>query len=175
MFCKCVDSAVEIVGLCDPLKIVFEDVQNPKDRNWSEISIPEVLTLPCQKPNIESIDKVYIKVKIISKRIIATPVGTKNEEGTKLTGKKMLVEGILCQKIVYTAAVCQQSVHSAHFNVPFSTFIVLNPEISLTDTVCIETCIEDVFVKAVNCRQIFKNVTLFLRAKLAPPSPCHTV
>lgn len=173
MLCKCSENAVEIIGLCDPSKITFETSSNPTDRNWSEISIPEVLTLPHQKPDIESVDKIYIQVKIISKRIIETPIGTRNQEGTILTGKKLIVEGIICQKIVYTAAVCKQSVHSAHFNIPFSAFIVLNPAITLTDILCIDTCIEDVFVKAVNNRQIFKNLTLFLRAKPAPASPCQ--
>ncbi len=172
MFCNCSQSAVEIIGLCDPSLLTFEDTANPKDRNWTELSVPEVLTLPCEKPNIESIDKVYIQVKIISKRIIETPKGLENVEGTTLTGKKLIVEGTLTQKIVYTAAVCQQSVHSAHFNIPFSAIIVLRSDFCLNDELCIDSCIEDVFVLAVNQRQIFKNVTLFLRAKPASMSPC---
>ncbi|MEN6411791.1 MAG: DUF3794 domain-containing protein [Veillonellales bacterium] len=177
MICNCIESAVEIIGLCDPATLTFEDVDPAlaTDRNWSELSIPEVLTLPCQKPDIESIDKVYIQVRIISQRIIETPEGTKNQEGTTLTGKKLIVEGILHQKIVYTAAVRQQSVHAAHFDIPFSTFIVLKSTIAVTDLLCIDSCVEDVFVQAVNSRQIFKNVTLFLRAKPAPASPCHIV
>lgn len=47
-----------------------------------------------------------------------------NEEGTFLTGRKIIVEGFLNQKVVYTAALEEQSVHSAHFCVPFSAFII---------------------------------------------------
>lgn len=47
-----------------------------------------------------------------------------NEEGTILTGRKLIVEGDLNQKIVYTANVDEQSVHSAHFTVPFSAFVI---------------------------------------------------
>ena len=47
-----------------------------------------------------------------------------NEEGTCLSGRKLIVEGVLKQKVVYTALVCSQSVHSACFEMPFSAFIL---------------------------------------------------
>lgn len=47
-----------------------------------------------------------------------------NEEGTCLTGRKLIVEGTLNQKIVYTAQVTTQSVHSAHYETPFIAFII---------------------------------------------------
>lgn len=47
-----------------------------------------------------------------------------NEEGTCLTGRKLVIEGFLKQKVVYTANVSSQSVHSAHFTVPFSAFVI---------------------------------------------------
>ena len=48
-----------------------------------------------------------------------------NEEGTCLTGRKLVIEGFLNQKVVYTGNVDVQSVHSAHYAVPFSAFIVV--------------------------------------------------
>lgn len=185
MSCKCSNNEiVDVVGLCNPDNIseIFGQNPDPKLLSWTEISIPEVLVIPPQKPDIETIDKVLIDVKIISKRVVktpgsdfvaCTPIPTplpddENEEGTKLTGRKLIVEGILNQKIVYTADVPQQNVHSAHFNVPFSAFIVIPQCIdgvdSLDITFCVQKCVEDVFVKAFNKREIFKNVTLFLRA-----------
>jgi len=47
-----------------------------------------------------------------------------NAEGTCLTGRKLIIEGVLKQKIVYTAELADQSVHSAHFEVPFIAFII---------------------------------------------------
>ncbi|MEW9080837.1 hypothetical protein [Terrisporobacter glycolicus] len=47
-----------------------------------------------------------------------------NAEGTCLTGRKLIIEGVLKQKIVYTAELPDQSVHSAHFEVPFIAFII---------------------------------------------------
>jgi hypothetical protein len=163
MNCTCANSqAIEIIGLCDPSDVTFDSTNT----NWTEISIPEVLSVPSMKPDIETIEKVFVNVKIISKRVIETPVATdQNLEGTKLTGFKLIVEGILKQKIVYTADVPQQSVHSAHFDVPFSAFIILPAGTTLEDEFCIKVCVEDVFVKVFNSRDIFKNVTLFLQAK----------
>lgn len=166
MSCTCSGNQnIEIIGLCDPSYITF----NSTNRNWTEISIPEVLTIPCEKPDAEAIEKVFVKVQIISKRVIPTPSATsENAEGTMLSGWKLVVEGVLKQKIVYTADVREQSVHSAHFEVPFSAFIILPATTKLEDKFCLDVCVEDVFVKIFNSRDIFKNVTLFLRAYAAP-------
>lgn len=170
MTCNCLNNqAIEIIGLCNPEDITFIDSTEPLDRNWTEISIPEVLTIPIEKPDVEFIEKIFVKVKIISKRVIATPDYLyENNEGTKLTGRKLIVEGIIKQKIVYTADVPEQSVHSAHFEVPFSAFIVLTASENIEEKFCIDVCVEDVYAKVFNCRDIFKNVTLFLRAYPAP-------
>lgn len=179
MGCQCLQNKIiDISGLCDSEQLQFAKVGDPNyliDRNWTEISIPELLTVPCEKPPIENINKVLASIKIISKRVIQTPTsqrtGSENEEGTKLTGYKLVVEGILEQKVVYTADVPQQSVHSVHFEVPFSVFIVLTPLSNPADTLntkyCVDACIEDIYVKAFNTKDIFKNVTLFLRARPA--------
>ncbi|MCT4605597.1 MAG: DUF3794 domain-containing protein [Marinisporobacter sp.] len=169
MRCKCFDNQiVDVIGLCD-LDNFTVDTADP---NWTEISIPEVLSIPPQKPDIETIDKVFVKVKIISKRVVETPNsnGGDNAEGTQLTGRKLIIEGILKQKVVYTANVPQQTVHSAHFDVPFSAFIVLNAATDLDAQFCVKACVEDVFIKALNDREIFKNVTVFFTA--VPLTPC---
>ena len=129
-----------------------------------------------------------------------------NAEGTCLSGRKLIIEGTLKQKIVYTAEVDTQSVHSAHYEVPFMAFIipyakfegltyqknievydpvtngpisingyVYNPDEGITVDLCeeftIEKCIEDVYVYALDPRRIFKNVTVFLKAK--PGASCN--
>lgn len=126
-----------------------------------------------------------------------------NAEGTCLSGRKLIIEGTLKQKVVYTAEVTTQSVHSAHYEIPFSAFIipyanfegltyqegieVYNPanptvplvvngfivganqdiEPDLCEEFNIDTYIEDVFIYALDPRTIFKNVTVFLRARVA--------
>ncbi|MEG1132480.1 MAG: DUF3794 domain-containing protein [Romboutsia sp.] len=119
-----------------------------------------------------------------------------NKEGTCLTGRKLVVEGNLLQKIVYTADVPVQSVHSAHYEIPFSAFVIpytkvegdpkfyyiidpADPQtllsivayradelvIDLCEDFCVDAYIEDVYITPLDCRTMFKNVTLFLRAK----------
>lgn len=98
MFCSCLENqSVEIVGLCDTENFTID----ANAQAWTEISIPEVLRIPSRKPDIESIEKVLENVKIISKRFVATPdSGTDtNSEGTRLTGQKLVIEGLLNQKI----------------------------------------------------------------------------
>lgn len=160
MNCQCV--GIELIGLCEPEKIRIHEHNN----TWTEISIPEVLTIPEEKPDIETIDKVFLSVKILSKRVIKTAKAChENPEGTQLTGRKLILEGVLQQKLVYTAKVACQSVHSAHFEVPFSAFIILKPCAEPKEEFCIRVCVEDVFVMPFTCREVFKNVTLFLQAE----------
>lgn len=129
-----------------------------------------------------------------------------NAEGTCLSGRKLIIEGTLKQKIVYTAEVDTQSVHSAHYEAPFMAFIipyakfegltyqknievydpvtngpifingyVYDPSVGIAVDLCeefnIEKCIEDVYVYALDPRRIFKNVTVFLKAK--PGASCN--
>lgn len=172
--CQCFgQSAVEIIGLCDPTQVtIFVDRQDDdecaKAGTWTQISVLEVFKLPVTKPDIATLDKVFVEVQIISTRIVNTPIGPcptkENLEGTRLTGKKMVIEGLLKQKIVYTAARPDQPVFAAHFDAQFSAFIVLPPNADLKDF-CVEACIEDVFAIPFNPREVFKNVTLFLQAK----------
>ena len=126
-----------------------------------------------------------------------------NAEGTCLTGRKLIIEGELDEKIVYTANVTAQSVHSADYKVQFLAFIipyakfenltyeegieVYDPETGLTKTIngyrynhrnpitidmceefCVTPYIEDIYACALDERKIFKNITVFLKAKATP-------
>ena len=58
-------------------------VLNGRDRtqlNWSEISIPEILPIPAQKPDIEQLDQVYVDAKINCAKLIETPYAYKTYE-----------------------------------------------------------------------------------------------
>lgn len=171
MICNCSSNFnYKVVGLCNLSDFSPSSSTNPK--NWTEISVPEILTIPAAKPDIESIDKIYINSKITTTKVIATPTSpsvngilTPNQENLVLTGRKLLVEGFLCQTLIYTADECEQSVHSAHFNMPFSTYIVLPENTSLDAKFNVRVCIEYVFTKRLTPRTIFKNVTVFLQAE----------
>lgn len=143
-------------------------------------------------------------IGIIDSLIVQYLVIEPNEEGTCLTGRKLIIEGVLNQKIVYTANVTTQSVHSADYSVPFSAFIIpyanfeestytenaqvflpdgitkttvngfpvaCGTDIALTPVLCeefsIQAYIEDIFAYALDSRTVFKNITLFLLAKVS--------
>lgn len=131
-----------------------------------------------------------------------------NEEGVCLSGRKLVIQGVLSQKVVYTGLVTTQSVHSACYEVPFTAYIIpyakfdgltyeedvkvivnedykecttktingfaYNPNETIQVDICEEFCvsayIEDIFATMLNCRTVFKNVTVFLLAK--PVSQC---
>jgi hypothetical protein len=165
--CEQIDQLLIINGVCPR-----EQLENFLDcgdiRRWTQIFIPEVLCVPCQKPDIEQLISISAVVEILSQQVIRTPgecgIALTNEECTDLTGRKLIIEGVLRQKIVYAAAVEEQSVHSVHFDVPFSAFIVLSPHDPLSRKFKVDVCIEDIFVTDITPRRIFKNVTLVIRA-----------
>lgn len=148
---------------------------------WTQMDVQETLILPEQKLDIEQLNSINIAVRIVSKKVIETPESPMdyggagripNQEGKILTGRKLIVEGELCQTISYTADVDEQSVHSAQFVVPFSAFIVIAADTPLDTNFQINVCVEDVFVEDFTDRTIFKNVTLLLQAVEAPLLSC---
>ncbi|MCM8709596.1 DUF3794 domain-containing protein [Clostridium sp. SYSU_GA19001] len=132
---------------------------------FKQISVDENLTIPDVKPDVEEILEVIADVVITYTNVIKTPVVT-SYEGQQLTGWKLIVEGKLKQKIVYIADEPAQSVHAAEFDIPFSTFLVLSKDYKKCQRIKVEGIIEDVFVRLINKRTIFKNVTLMLQGKL---------
>lgn len=169
------DSLVTVAGLCDLKGINFT---KGVDNFWTQISIQENLNIPDIKPEIEQITGVNVAVKIIRKKVIVTPStdSCPNFEGKLLTGRKLIVEGELCQTISFIAARCEQPVHTARFIIPFSAFIVIPKKVrvwlkdqeqdvdSLDIIFQVNTCLEDVFVKKITPREVFDNVMLLLQA-----------
>lgn len=132
---------------------------------FKQFTVQENLTIPDAKPDIEQIVRVMAEASITSTKIIKTPTGT-SLEGQNLTGWKLIVEGILHQKIEYVADEPTQSVHAAHFKIPFSTFIVLPCSITTDMLATVVPYIEDIYAKQLDKRHIFKNITLLLDAIL---------
>lgn len=131
-----------------------------------ELNVEEILDTPQAKPDIELILKVKAELVILSTRVIRTPIAQSMEKQT-LTGWKVIIEGELKQVIRYVADEPCQSVHGAHFNVPFSTFIVLPPDFDETQCITIEGYIEDMYAEQIGKRNIFKNITLLLVANIS--------
>ena len=175
---NCRAELIDISGLCNPADVTDVISQYPY---WLQMNVSETLEIPVLKPDVEQINSVNISVDIFRADIIKVPVSpvdangdyVSNLEGKVSTGRKLIIEGQLCQKIVYTANVLDQSIHSAHFYVPFSSYIVVPSEITFTNGTTVDSlnvefqanaCVEDVAVKLLDERTILKQVTLLLYA-----------
>lgn len=176
---------VEVTGLCNPDDVTEVISQYPY---WLQMNIPETLSIPPQKPDMETINSLNITVDIIRAEVIKVPVSPTNAsgelipnlEGKVSTGRKIIVEGQLCQQIFYTANVAEQSVHSAHFYVPFSAYIVVPQIIEMTNNATtpatisqvdslninfqVAACVEDAVVTMVDERTLTKQITLLVYA-----------
>lgn len=156
-----VNDLIEYAGIADVLPTA--------PHAFKQFSVQEQMCLPCAKPDIEQLTKVIADVCIISTRVIKTPGGPTNMvismEGQNLTGWKLIVEGEVRQKVEYVADEPTQSVHAAHFNMPFSTFIVLPATYQPGTPLVVTGYIEDIYAKQLNKRCIFKNVTLLVTAE----------
>lgn len=129
--------------------------------SFKQLFVDETLTIPDVKPDVESIIDVTVDIVIVRKELIDTPKGISNE-GQVLTGKKLCIHGKLCQTISYVANDPEQSVHSAEFEVPFCTFIVVPENLFDSCQVQVTSFIEDVYYEKIDNRHIFKNVTFRL-------------
>lgn len=182
-FNTCPSGLVSVSGLCNPDNTTEVIRKYPY---WKQMYLSEFLEVPAQKPDIEQINSVTTSVDILRKEVIVTPrsyentvqgpVVVPNLEGKRLSGRKLIIEGQLCQTIEYTAALADQPVHSAEFFVPFSSYIVVPEKIAIHDGLQIteadslnvqfdvNACLEDVAVCALDARRILKQITLLLSA-----------
>ena len=94
------------------------------DNLWTELFVPEILNIPYCKPDLQKIISLTSKFEILCQRVVVTSTGA-NYEGLYATGRKLIIEGVLRQRITYISETDYQSVHSAHFSMPVSTFIIL--------------------------------------------------
>lgn len=136
---------------------------------FKQFSVQETVCLPEAKPDIEQIIKVMAEVVIISTRVIKTPGTAENPivslEGQRLTGRKLIVEGEVRQKIEYVADEPAQAVYVEHTNIPFSNYIVLGENYIPGCNLIVTGYIEDIFAKQIDKRYIFKNITILVTAE----------
>lgn len=182
--CGCEAGLIDVTGLCIPANTTEVISVTPY---WRQMHISESMQIPAQKPDVEQINSVDVSVSILRAKVIKTPrsyddtgaapAAQPNLEGRLLSGRKLIIEGQLCQKVVYTALEASQPLHSAHFYVPFSSFIVVPEEItfigpngeavtedSFDVRFDVNACVEDVAASAPDPRRILKQVTLMLYA-----------
>ncbi|QHE54119.1 DUF3794 domain-containing protein [Pontibacillus sp. HMF3514] len=128
---------------------------------FKEFNIQDTLEIPEAKPDIEQLVSVKSKLVLHSTKVIKTPKAQSLERQT-LTGWKLIIEAELKHVIRYVADEPSQKVHGVHFNIPFSTFIVLPPDFDENSCLSIESYIEDIYACQISKRGIFTNTTLLM-------------
>ena len=175
---KCsLNNNYEIIGLCD-LKKFNKKISEFKDRSWSQINLSKITNIPNKKMRIKSINKVFVGIKIISTKIVPTPVAKEiNMEGFNLNGNILLVFGEVHYNIMYISDTQHNSISSIKSINQFHTYIVLDKNSNIeNDEYAIYPFIEDVSVRKLNNERINKTISLFLfahkiKGEVIPPEP----
>lgn len=135
---------------------------------WNKVNISKLIDLPNESPCIDSISEIYSCIDITFQKIIKTPVlkdnSIKNWEGSLLTGKKLIIEGLLNQKITYVANIHKSPVYLYTISNPFSTYILVDSDILLNQNFIIETFVENTYAHILSNRNISINSTILIKA-----------
>ena len=133
--------------------------------NFKQFSIESYLQIPEAKPDVESINIATGTIDIKNCHVITTPINT-SMENQRITGYKLVVHGILNLVIEYTALEARQGVHSAHYTIPFSTFVVLPQDYMVGSKLDVEGIVEDIYYNSIDIRNFFQNTTAMINVKI---------
>lgn len=146
---------IQICGLTD-----LKDYPHcPPKHPCKEVSYTDTLCIPCLKPDIKGINEVFVNISITSFKIICTAQGS-----------KLIMDGLKHIKILYTAENSCESVHSAHFDVPFCEFILL--EEAYSKIFFIETAIEHIAAYQICSREFAVSTVILLCPVFKTCHPC---
>ncbi|WP_010652029.1 DUF3794 domain-containing protein [Oceanobacillus massiliensis] len=106
---KKVDEMVQYSGIAD-----IEDYPC-KPITYKQNSIIKKQCVPSKKPSIENVLKVISLLKIYDIKPVHNPYDI-----------KFVVTGIIKQRVLYTALLEEQSVHSFHIEIPFCELIIVH-------------------------------------------------
>jgi len=124
-----------------------------------QICETDKLYIPIKKLPMESILHVYANISVCSFDIICTPAG-----------RKLIIEGMKHIKVIYVADEPCQSVHSAHFDIPFCMFVLLR---GFDWEVCgAFAAIEDVKVRQLSPRCFWISTIIFACPDIDRASCC---
>lgn len=130
--------------------------------SFKQLILDSTLSLPCRnKSSVEIVDS-FIEVEILKQEIIDTLRGA-SCEGQILTGRKLLIDGTLNERIEYTELCSDQCVNVAEYSIPFNTFIVIPQNCDISENIIIESNIENFDIKSVGNGSVYQNVALLLK------------
>lgn len=126
----------------------------------TEVTLGSPLEIPAEKLDVEEIREFRIETAVTDWRVIPTT-----------QGQKVIASGSIRFNIQYVAAVPAQSVHFAHFELPWDTFFVCGDDIT-TDICNVTVCVEFADYTMTDPRHLATSAILFLCATACPPPNC---
>lgn len=121
----------------------------PPHHPFTEFCETDKLFIPHPNPNIREVLEVCVSLFICSSKVICTPAGT-----------KIVIEGKKQIKVTFVADDPCQSVHCAHFEIPFCSLILLNH--NKDDVIQVCSAIEDISVRCLDCRWLTVTTVIFI-------------
>jgi len=121
----------------------------PPHHPCTEFCESDKLCIPSQKITMASIRQVCLNICINSFKTICTPAG-----------KKLVIDGTKQIKVFFVTDCPHQTVHSADFEIPFCTFILLNNMHDEVVQIC--SVVEDISVKCLDCKYFIVNSVIFV-------------
>ena len=127
---------------------------------FKQLLFDKTMNIPCQKPDMEEVDDVTAEIMIDDYYVIDTIKSTSNE-AQKLTYHKLIIHGRVKLSLQYTALVCDQAMHSAHQEVPFSSFLILPPDYD-GQIIEVSSILEDLNLEQVSKRSVNVGIVFLL-------------
>lgn len=114
---------------------------------------------------VKDILKVNISTKVKEVKVVKTPVGT-SVEGQTITGNKLMIIGEFILKTTYITETKDKQVESTTVIIPFCDYIVLPISFESLTSVKPDIYIEDMYVKNIDGKCIFGNITYLAQADI---------
>jgi len=131
--------------------------------NFRQISIEKKLLMDSVKPDIKEILNITSEIEIIKYYVIATP-NIKSLENQNLSGYKLIIYALIKYTVQYTSE--DGLIYSSHYNIPFSTFIVLAENYVIGSKLEVEAIVEDIYYKKLNAKECLTNAIVLVNAKI---------
>ena len=161
------NNSIFISGLCDPSTIDLS-----QNKMWKQETLDSYISILNTQSEIKQVDSINAKIDVLNTKVIETPtynnMTTDNHEGKNTTGRKLVIQGLLCLTVNYVENTPEQPVNSFIGNVPFSSYIILPKMIEAKDTLtlnfAVSSCIEAIQVNSIKSNNIYISAIFTLLA-----------
>ena len=155
------------------MKNYTQNFMPKKSMFFKEEILSDVICIPSQKPDMERILDLVAWLEVEEYNLIDTELGY-SHEGQILTGKKLIIEIKIKEKLTYVANEPTQAAHAAHYEKIKSAFVIL-PEKYNGKYICdlvragrliITPFVEDVCYRQINSRELHRSLMIFVDVSL---------